>query len=85
MQLYDVPLRHWTLFYTGTDPTDSTSIKEKHLDPAATPSKIQKLSGKLINLANGADANLILAFPPGNGSVTLKLLELSPTDPDSQP
>ena len=84
MQLYDAPVGHWTLFYTGTDPADSSSIKAKHLDPEAKPGKIQKLSGKLISLANGADANLILAFPPGKGLVTLKLLQLSPTDPDGQ-
>ena len=85
MQLYDVPVGRWTLFYTGTDPTDSSLIKAKHLNPDATPGKIQTLSGKMINLANGADANLILTFPPGKGSVTLKLLELSPTDPHAQP
>ncbi len=85
MQLYDVPPAHWTLFYTGTDPTDAGSIKTKHFDPESKPGKIQTLSGKLINLAYGADANLILAFPPGKGSVTLKLLQLSPKDPDAQP
>jgi hypothetical protein len=85
MQLYDAPVGRWSLFYTGTDPTDSSSIKAKHLNPDATPGKIQTLTGRLINLANGADANLILAFPPGQGSVTLKLLELSPSAPDAQP
>ncbi len=84
MQLYNVPIGHWTLFYTGTDPTDAASIKMKNLDPKGS-TKIQTLTGKLINLANGADANLILAFPPGKGSVTLTTLELSPTDPQAQP
>jgi hypothetical protein len=85
MQLYDVPVGRWTLFYTGTDPADSSSIKAKHFDPDAKPGKVQTLTGKLIGLANGADANLILAFPPGKGSVMLKLLQLSRTDPNAQP
>ena len=85
MQLYDVPVGHWTLLYTGTDPTDSTSIKMKHLEADATLAKTQTLTGKLINLNNGADASLILAIPPGEGSVTLSTVELSPTDPNAQP
>lgn len=84
MQLYDVPIGHWTLFYTGTDPTDAGSIKKKFLDPKVS-TKTQTLTGKMINLANGADANLILAFPPGKGSVTLTTLELGPKDPEGQP
>jgi len=85
MQLYDVPISHWTLFYTGTDPTEAGSIRTKHLDPQSRPGKIQMLSGKLINLAYGADAHLILAFPPGKGSVMLKRLELTASDPNAQP
>ncbi len=85
MRLYDLPIGHWSLIYTGTDPSDETSINSKSLKPDVTTARSQSLSGKLINLNNGAEANLILAFPPGVGSVTLTALELSPTDPEAQP
>jgi hypothetical protein len=85
MRFYDVSLGHWSLITTGTDPTDENSIRVKSLDPDVTSAQSQTLTGKLINLNNDADASLILAFPPGEGSVTLTTVSLSPTDPNSGP
>jgi hypothetical protein len=85
MKLYNLPIGHWTMFYTGTDPTDETSINTKSLDPNTTTVQSQTLTGKLINLNNGADANLILAFPPGEGSITLTTVSLSPDNPEAGP
>ncbi len=85
MKLYTLPTARWSLIYTGTDPTNENSIKTKSLEPDATTTQSQTLTGKLINLNDGADANFVIAFPPGEGSVTLTTVQLSPDSPTAQP
>ena len=81
MKLYTLPTARWSLIYTGTDPTNENSIKTKSLAPDTTTTQSQTLTGKLINLSEGADANFVIAFPPGEGSVTLTTVQLSPESP----
>jgi hypothetical protein len=72
--------RYWGLLVGGG------SYSTKFLMPNAHKTGDQQtLTGRLNDLTTDSDAVLVLAFPPGEGSVTLYSISLSATDPNANP
>jgi len=78
---WSLPANCWSIMIQGGD-----NYTQKELQPS--PVKLgqpQTLSGHFIFQATDVECVFVLAFPPGEGSVTLTTVSLSKTDPDAQP
>jgi hypothetical protein len=75
-----LPEQNWTLLLAG----GSTAQRALHPD-LNKRSEPQSISGRLSDLNPGIEAVLVIAFPPGKGTVTLSSISLTNVDPDAEP
>jgi hypothetical protein len=79
-----MPESYWSLIVT-TSGEGSDSETSKYLRPDPKKPSPQTITGKLNDLQNGAEALFLIVFPPGEGSITLTNISLSPNDPNAEP
>jgi hypothetical protein len=81
---WSMPESYWSLIVT-TSGEGSDSETSKYLRPDPKKPSPQTITGKLNDLQNGAEALFLIVFPPGEGSITLTNISLSPNDPNAEP
>jgi hypothetical protein len=68
----------WTLIVREIGARGSSYI---YLQPDVKKTDAQTLTGKIQGMTETADKILLLAFPPGEGTITLTNISLTPEDP----
>ena len=77
---WTLPEQYWSLIVTGG------MTPQLALQPdLSKKNKKQTLSGRLTDLSPGLESVFLIAFPPGNGTVTFYTVALSKDDPNAQP
>ena len=78
--MWSMSERFWNLLVSGG------SFANKILEPDTKKmGQQQTLTGRVSDLNTDTDSVFLLAFPPGEGSVTLFNIALSPNDPNADP
>ena len=60
------------------------AIMNEQIQPTSETSKLVTLTGKVPVLATNCETLVLLAFPPGEGSVTVKAISLNPVETDGK-
>ena len=79
---YRLNASQWFFIVTGGE--EGFSSMHKYYRPDSVKKGEQTMSGKIGGLVDGQEGTVMLALPPGKGSVTFLKIALSPTDPGAE-
>ncbi len=78
---WHLPERYWSMLIQGGE-----NFSEYMLRPDLSKrGQSQTLTGHLSDLHTDVESDFVIAFPPGEGSITLTNVSLSNVDPNAQP